>query len=84
MDLGTSVQAQTKAHKFEVEDIEEPDNKNESGDWVQGTTDNGQIYYYNTTTGGQFLLDVLLHTVLPKHVNSCCEICCDLHYAQIT
>lgn len=65
MDLGTSVQAQ----KFEVEDTAEPDSKSESGDWVQGT-DNGQIYYYNTTTGGQFLL-VLLHTVLPKQVKSC-------------
>ncbi|XP_026776149.1 WW domain-binding protein 4 isoform X2 [Pangasianodon hypophthalmus] len=47
----TPVQAQTKAQIFEVEDTAEPDSKSESDDWVQGTTDNGQIYYYNTTTG---------------------------------
>ncbi|XP_053355282.1 WW domain-binding protein 4 isoform X1 [Clarias gariepinus] len=45
-----SVQAKTKPEKFEVEGGAEPD-KSKPGDWVQGTTNNGQIYYYNTTTG---------------------------------
>ncbi|XP_058260014.1 WW domain-binding protein 4 [Hemibagrus wyckioides] len=47
----TPVQAQAKAQISEVGDTAEPDSKSESNDWVQGTTDNGQIYYYNTTTG---------------------------------
>ncbi|XP_017337956.1 WW domain-binding protein 4 [Ictalurus punctatus] len=47
----TPVQTQRKAKKYKVEETVEPDSKNESDDWVQGTTDNGQIYYYNKTTG---------------------------------
>lgn len=75
MDLEPSVQAKTKPEKFEVEGGAEPD-KSKPGDWVQGTTNNGQIYYYNTTTGGWFLLRpnaffLLLYTVLPKQINSC-------------
>lgn len=63
--LETPVQAQAKAQISEVGDTAEPDSKSESNDWVQGTTDNGQIYYYNTTTGGWFLpkSDVSLHAV---------------------
>ncbi|KAF5887208.1 WW domain-binding protein 4, partial [Clarias magur] len=45
-----SVQAKAKVENFEVEDGAEHD-KSKPGDWVQGTTDDGQIYYYNTTTG---------------------------------
>lgn len=70
MDIETPAQTKKKAQKCEVEDTAEPDYKSESDDWVQGTTDNAQIYYYNKTTGGWFLLkpDVLLHTVLPKQM----------------
>ncbi|KAK3557124.1 hypothetical protein QTP70_024746 [Hemibagrus guttatus] len=47
----TPVQAQAKDQISEVRDTAKPDRKSESNNWVQGTTDNGQIYYYNTTTG---------------------------------
>lgn len=75
LDLETPGQMQKKAKKIELKDTAEPDHKSESPDWVQGETDNGQIYYYCRTTGGRFLLKpyVLLHTVLLKQANSCSD-----------
>lgn len=51
MDLEATVRAQGKSHSSEVGDIAEPYSKLEFTDWVQGTTDSGQKYYYDTTTG---------------------------------
>ncbi|XP_046714495.1 WW domain-binding protein 4 [Silurus meridionalis] len=47
----TSVPARRNIKKCEAQDIAEPDKKSESDRWVLGTTDTGQIYYYNTRTG---------------------------------
>ncbi|KAI5108916.1 WW domain-binding protein 4 [Silurus meridionalis] len=49
----TSVPARRNIKKCEAQDIAEPDKKSESDRWVLGTTDTGQIYYYNTRTGDQ-------------------------------
>ncbi|TSZ40550.1 WW domain-binding protein 4 [Bagarius yarrelli] len=46
----TTVQVQEKSNISKAGDIAEPYSKHELYDWVQGTTDSGQIYYYNTTT----------------------------------
>ncbi|KAI5613481.1 WW domain-binding protein 4 [Silurus asotus] len=47
----TPVPARKNIKKFDAQDIAEPDKKSKSDHWVLGTTDTGQIYYYNTTTG---------------------------------
>ncbi|XP_060724462.1 WW domain-binding protein 4 [Tachysurus vachellii] len=47
----TTVFAHAKAQISEVGGTAGPDRESESHDWVQGTSDNGQIYYYNAKTG---------------------------------
>ncbi|XP_036426396.1 WW domain-binding protein 4 isoform X2 [Colossoma macropomum] len=45
------VKTRTKAEKAKVEVTIETSRSSESDAWVQGTTDDGQTYYYNTQTG---------------------------------
>ncbi|XP_030637850.1 WW domain-binding protein 4 [Chanos chanos] len=47
----TPVKSQSKTRKPEVEVTTDTDSNDQSDAWVEGTTDDGQIYYYNVLTG---------------------------------